>query len=74
VEDKAARRGFDPNTKTMLNLQEEAFKNGLFVRVSDQSWSSGNRISFCPPLTVTKEEVDRIIDILYPIVASVKPR
>ncbi len=74
VEDRAARRGFDPNTKTMLNVQEEAFKNGLFVRVSDQSWSSGNRISFCPPLTVTKEEVDRILDILHPIVASVKPR
>jgi putrescine aminotransferase len=73
VQDKAAKRGFRPDTKTMLNIQEKAFKNGLFIRVSDQSWSSGNRISFCPPLTVSKEEVNRMIDILKPIVAALRP-
>jgi len=73
VEDKANRKGFDPASGVMHNIQDKALENGLFVRVSDQSWSSANRISFCPPLVVTKEEVDKIIDILYPIVSSLKP-
>jgi adenosylmethionine-8-amino-7-oxononanoate aminotransferase len=73
VEDKANRRGFHPDSKTMYNLQEQALENGLFVRVSDQSWSSANRISFCPPLIITEEEIDKILDILYPLVADLRP-
>lgn len=73
VEDKANRRGFHPDSKTMHNLQEQALENGLFVRVSDQSWSSANRISFCPPLIITEEEIDKILDILYPLVADLRP-
>ena len=72
VKDKAAKKGFDPASGVMHQIQDKALENGLFVRVSDESWSSANRISFCPPLTVTKEEVDRILDILYPIVAGLK--
>ena len=74
VEDKAAKRGFDPESKTMLNIQQKAFANGLFIRVSDQSWGPANRISFCPPLIVKKEEIDKILDILHPLVAALKPR
>lgn len=74
VEDKATKRGFDPDSKVMLDIQQKALEKGLFIRVSDQSWSSGNRISFCPPLTVTKQEVDRILDILYPLVTALKPQ
>ena len=73
VEDKEARRGFDPDSNKMLEIQQQLYEKGLFLRVSDQHWSSANRISFCPPLTVTKEEVDRILDILHPVVAAVKP-
>jgi len=73
VEDKATRKGFDPTSGLMHDIQDKALEKGLFVRVSDESWSSANRISFCPPLVVTKEEVDKIIDILYPIVSELKP-
>ena len=73
VEDKATKRGCAPDSGVMHAIQDKALENGLFVRVSDQSWSSANRISFCPPLVVTKEEVDTILDILYPIVADLKP-
>ncbi|MFC1863989.1 aspartate aminotransferase family protein [Thermodesulfobacteriota bacterium] len=73
VEDKEAHRGFDPDSNRMLDIQQALYDKGLFLRVSDQHWSSANRISFCPPLTVTREEVDRIIDILQPVVAEVKP-
>ena len=73
VEDKATRKGFDPASGLMHDIQVKALEKGLFVRVSDESWSSANRISFCPPLIVTKEEVDKILDILYEIVSSLKP-
>lgn len=73
VEDKATKKGVDPASGVMHTIQDKALENGLFVRVSDQSWSSSNRVSFCPPLVVTKEEVDKILDILYPIVSSLKP-
>jgi len=73
VKDKATRKGFDLASEVMHGIQDKALENGLFVRVSDQSWSSSNRISFCPPLVVTKEEVDKALDILYPIVAALKP-
>jgi len=73
VEDKANKKGFDPASGVMHTIQDKALENGLFVRVSDQSWTSSNRVSFCPPLVVTKEEVDKILDILYPIVAALKP-
>jgi putrescine aminotransferase len=73
VEDKATKKGFDPASGVMHSIQDKALENGLFVRVSDQSWSSSNRISFCPPLVVTKEEIDKALDILYPIVAALKP-
>ena len=73
VEDKAKKKGFDPATHVMQNIQNQALEKGLFVRVSDQSWSAANRISFCPPLIVTKPDVDKILDILYSIVSNLKP-
>jgi putrescine aminotransferase len=72
VEDKATRKGYTNTFDVMHSIQDEALEKGLFVRVSDETWSSANRISVCPPLTVTKEEIDKILDILYPIVANVK--
>ncbi len=72
VENKETGKGFDPASNMMHIIQDKALEKGLFVRVSDESWSSANRISFCPPLTVTREEIDRMLDILYPIVAEIK--
>lgn len=72
VEDKGAKRGFNPASRVMNTIQDKALEKGLFVRVSDQSWSSANRISFCPPLVVTKEETDKMLDILYSVVNTLK--
>jgi putrescine---pyruvate transaminase len=70
VEDKAARKGFAPESGVMLDIFRKALAAGLLVRETDQSWSPSNRLSFAPPLIVTPAEVDRMLDILFPIVAG----
>ena len=74
VEDKEKKRGYepDPATGVMNTLKKKAFENGLLIRVTDESWSPSNRVSFGPPLISNKEEIDRILDILYSLLSDVK--
>ncbi len=46
-------------------IQERALQEGLFLRVY------GNRVTLSPPLIINKEQVDRILTILKPILADV---
>lgn len=74
VADKSTKRAFDPALKILPQAQKQALEAGLFVRITTIDTCPGDRICFCPPLIITKEEVDRALDILYPIVANIKPR
>jgi adenosylmethionine-8-amino-7-oxononanoate aminotransferase len=65
VADKATRASFPAEQGVPMRIGAETHQKGLLVRV-------GNRIAFTPPLIITKEEVDKALDILLPIVASVK--
>lgn len=71
VQDKAKRKGFDPATGTMNKIRETAFARGLQIRTTDESWAPSNRVSFGPPLTSTKEEIDQMLDILYGVLKEV---
>ena len=64
------KRPFDQKPKVMQRLHEKALANGLYIRVSDIGGGPGDRAAFCPPLVITTEEVDKMIGILQPIVAS----
>ena len=70
VADKTTKRPFDQKPKVMQRLHEKALANGLYIRVSDIGGGPGDRAAFCPPLVITTEEVDKMIGILQPIVAS----
>ena len=70
VADKTTKRPFDQKLKVMQRLHEKALANGLYIRVSDIGGGPGDRAAFCPPLVITTEEVDKMIGILQPIVAS----
>lgn len=72
VKDKEKKKGFDPNSGVMNDLKNKAFEKGLLVRVTDESWSPSNRLSFGPPLISTKEEIDRMLDILYALLTELK--
>ncbi len=73
VADKATRKSFDPKLNIMQKLQDRALEKGLFVRVNDIGGTPSNRIVFAPPLVITTQEVDKALDILYPLVAELKP-
>jgi len=73
VSDKSTRRAFDPALQVMPKIQKEAMEAGLFLRITTIDTCPGDRICFAPPLVITKEEVDKILDILYPIVSGIKP-
>ncbi len=45
-------------------IQDRALQEGLFLRVS------GNRVTLSPPLIINKEQMDKILDILKPILTD----
>ncbi|MEE8420559.1 MAG: aminotransferase class III-fold pyridoxal phosphate-dependent enzyme [Dehalococcoidales bacterium] len=73
VADKKTRKPFDPKLNIMQRIQDEGLEKGIYLRVSDIGTTPGDRIAFCPPLIITREEIDKALDILYSIVANLKP-
>lgn len=71
VEDKASKKGFDPASGKMNEIREKAIEKGLFIRVTDESWAPSNRVSFGPPLTSNKEQIDDMLDILYSVLTGI---
>ncbi len=57
----------------MQKLQEQALEKGMFLRMADIGGTPSGRIVFAPPLGITTQEVDKALDILYPMVADLKP-
>ncbi|MDH3317924.1 MAG: aspartate aminotransferase family protein [Gammaproteobacteria bacterium] len=57
VEDKAARKNFDPARKVGLWLMNRALDHGLIVRAL-----VNDTIAFCPPLIISESQIDDIFD------------
>jgi putrescine aminotransferase len=74
VADKDTKATFDPNLHVMQQLQEKALEKGMFIRTAEITSGPGDRVCFAPPLIITKEEVDKALDILYHILADLKPK
>lgn len=67
VADKQNRTAFPPDQNVAMDIGNEARKKGLLIRVAD-------RIAFTPPLIITRDEIDKALDILLPIIEAVKTR
>ena len=65
VEDKGARRFFDPSAKVGANAVAALLEQGVIARAMPQ----GDIIGFAPPLCLTRAEADRIVEAT---VAAVK--
>lgn len=63
VANKETKAAFPPGK---VNIGEECQKRGLRVR-------AGGRIAFTPPLIITREEMDKALDILISVIAAIKP-
>jgi len=73
VANKNTKKPFDRKLNIMQQLQEQTLAKGLYLRTADIGGTPSDRISFAPPLTVTTQEVDKALDILYPIISALKP-
>lgn len=65
VSDKETKTPMDPDK--MIQAQKDAFKAGLFIRAQNTRVAPGSRFFFSPPLVIKKQEIDMMIDILYPV-------
>ena len=57
VEDKASKKSFDASASIGGKLQAATRKRGLIARCNDTG------IAFAPPLVVTAQEIDEILEI-----------
>ncbi len=65
VEDTASRKPYDPASKVGGRIVKKMLENGVYTRCR------GDSVNFAPPLTVTAEELDRMINIAGESIASV---
>ena len=70
VADKATKKPFDPSVDITTKIVNQALKGGLCMRAIPAAVAAGDRCQFAPPLVITIEEVDKALDILYPILAN----
>lgn len=66
VKDKETRGMPGPGVSPLV--QNRVVEKGAFVRVAK------NRLCFSPPCTITQEESDRGLDILYSVLSELKPQ
>jgi len=69
VNDKQSKMPLD--TEVQNELKRKMFDAGIFIRIGE-GWL-GNRIFVTPPCVITKEEVDKALDIMKPLMAALKP-
>jgi len=69
VNDKQSKMPLD--TEVQNELKRKMFDAGIFIRIGE-GWL-GNRIFVTPPCVITKEEVDKALEIMKPLMAALKP-
>lgn len=73
VSNKETRKPFPLEMNVLPKVLKQALEAGLFMRGTSSAIAPGDRLSFTPPLIITTEQVDRMIDILHPILSNLKP-
>ena len=71
VEDKEKHLGFDLSRNIIGKITVEARRQGLLLSCVHTGFGAANAIKVCPPLVCTKQDIDDILGILYPIVANI---
>lgn len=65
VEDKEKKKGFDSNLRIGYQIYKKALEKGLILR------PLGNVLYFNPPLIITKEEIDKAVNLCIESVAVI---
>ena len=61
VEDREARRNFDPKRKVGVRAQKIGETHGVIARAAPN-----DTVAFSPPLIITKREIDTVLDAFIP--------
>ena len=69
VADRTTKAPFPLATRE--NIRQQMWEKGLFARLIEGEGSS--RLMIYPPCIITVEQADKMLDILLPIVAAIKP-
>jgi putrescine aminotransferase len=76
VSDRGTKAGFPPDQKVGFRVRREMEKRGLVTRIRSYPAGGGTvaeQIFFAPPLVVTEEQVDRILDAVRGAIQAVVP-
>lgn len=71
VADKEKRKPFDPEKNVVLKAHKKAMEAGLFIRAQNTRVGPADRFFFTPPLIINKKQIDKILDILFPILSTI---
>jgi adenosylmethionine-8-amino-7-oxononanoate aminotransferase len=77
VSDRATKAGFPADQKVGLRLRREMEKRGLATRIRSYPVADGSvseMIFFSPPLVITEQQIDRVLDIVRGSIKAVLPR
>lgn len=59
VENRATKQSFDPKRQIGAQVQQEMIRRGLFTR------NRGDVICLAPPIVISQNQLDRIVDIVH---------
>ncbi len=74
VADRASKEPFAPNQGVARKIIAAAFRRGLLVQMGTGAADGvrGDHILICPPFTISKSEVDQVVDILGEVIQEVQ--
>jgi putrescine aminotransferase len=70
VADKASKKPFDPAIDITGKIYKQALERGIMTRWIPAAVAAGDRWHFAPPLVITIEEIDKVLDVLYSILSK----
>lgn len=71
VADKATKRLFPREDRVMQKIYNRCLESGLYIMTTNIEGSPSDKISFCPPLIISTEEIDKALDILHSAISKV---
>jgi L-2,4-diaminobutyrate transaminase len=76
VADRGTKAGFPPDQKVGFRVRREMEKRGLVTRIRSYPTGGGavaEQIFLAPPLVITEEQVDRILEAVRSAIQAVVP-
>lgn len=76
VKDKETKESLDPELHFSLMIQDDALERGVHIESSSgcNRGQSGDTLIFGPPFTITREQIDEVIEVIDESLSAVEKR